>query len=51
MRALKPVQPPVRAAPALLGRAMLLLLGGCNTTRGIGQDIKSVGQSIERAAN
>jgi len=28
-----------------------LLLSGCNTTKGIGQDIKSVGKTIERAAD
>lgn len=27
-----------------------LLLAGCNTTRGVGQDVKSVGKAIERAA-
>lgn len=27
------------------------LLSGCNTTRGIGQDISSGGHAIQRAAN
>lgn len=36
--------------------AMLLLLGaivlaGCNTTRGIGRDVKSVGTAIEKAVD
>jgi predicted small secreted protein len=38
-------------------RAVLLLilpalvLAGCNTTRGIGRDVKSVGGAIERAVD
>lgn len=28
-----------------------LLLAGCNTTRGIGRDVKSVGTAIERAVD
>ncbi|MBS3961663.1 MAG: entericidin A/B family lipoprotein [Sandarakinorhabdus sp.] len=28
-----------------------LLLSACNTTKGIGRDIKSVGKTIERAAD
>jgi|LakMenEpi03Aug12_release.lakeMendotaPanAssembly.Ray.scaffolds.fasta_scaffold3023596_2 predicted small secreted protein len=28
-----------------------LLLAGCNTTRGIGKDVKSVGSAIERAVD
>lgn len=33
----------------LLGAA--LLLTACNTTRGIGRDVKSVGQAIEKAVD
>jgi predicted small secreted protein len=28
-----------------------MLLSACNTTKGVGQDIKSVGKAIERAAD
>ncbi len=28
-----------------------LLLAGCNTTRGIGQDVKSVGKAIEKSVD
>ncbi len=28
-----------------------LLLAGCNTIRGLGQDIQDAGQAIERASN
>jgi predicted small secreted protein len=28
-----------------------LMLAGCNTTRGIGQDVKSIGKTIEKAAD
>jgi predicted small secreted protein len=38
-----------RAAILLLVPA--LLLAGCNTTRGIGKDVKSVGTAIERAVD
>ncbi|GAB3776184.1 hypothetical protein GCM10028796_53270 [Ramlibacter monticola] len=30
--------------------ATFLLLGGCNTIRGAGQDLQKAGQSIEEAA-
>ncbi len=39
----------MRAAILLLLAA--LLLAGCNTTRGIGKDVKSVGTAIERAVD
>lgn len=39
----------VRAAALLLLPA--LLLAGCNTTRGIGRDVKSVGSAIEKAVD
>ena len=35
---------------ALLTLIGLLTLGGCNTVRGIGQDIGNAGSAIERAA-
>lgn len=28
-----------------------LLLAGCNTTKGVGRDVKSVGKTIEKAGN
>lgn len=28
-----------------------LLLAGCNTTRGIGKDVKSVGKAIEKSVD
>lgn len=31
--------------------ASVLLLAGCNTVHGMGQDIQSAGQAIERASN
>ena len=30
--------------------SMAFVIGGCNTTRGIGQDIESVGDTIEDSA-
>ncbi len=39
----------VRTATLLLLPA--LLVAGCNTTRGIGKDVKSVGSAIERAVD
>jgi predicted small secreted protein len=42
----------IRAATLLAALALpALLLPGCNTTRGVGQDIKSIGRAIERAAD
>lgn len=38
-----------RLIALLLGSA--LLLSACNTTRGIGRDVKSVGQAIEKAVD
>jgi predicted small secreted protein len=31
--------------------AGLLLVAGCNTVKGLGQDLKKVGEKIEGAAN
>ena len=35
---------------ALIAALCLLALGGCNTVRGIGQDIEKAGSAIEKAA-
>lgn len=37
----------------LLGAVLIsaLLLAGCNTTRGIGKDVKSVGKAIEKSVD
>ncbi|BDH47471.1 entericidin A [Salmonella enterica subsp. enterica serovar Choleraesuis] len=35
----------------LLSLTAALLLSGCNTTRGIGQDIQDMGHIISRAAS
>jgi predicted small secreted protein len=46
------MMPKLRPAFLLLGVALpALLLTACNTTRGVGQDIKSIGRAIERAAD
>jgi predicted small secreted protein len=39
----------IRAAVLLIIPA--LVLAGCNTTRGIGRDVKSVGTAIEKAVD
>jgi predicted small secreted protein len=36
---------------ALLGTLGLLLLTGCHTTAGFGQDMQSVGRNIQNSAN
>lgn len=46
-----------RVTTALARQSLVLLLlpavllAGCNTTRGIGRDVKSVGGAIERAVD
>ncbi|MEY5097922.1 MAG: Entericidin EcnA/B family [Pseudomonadota bacterium] len=35
---------------ALIAVFSLLVLGGCNTMRGIGQDLEKAGSTIEKAA-
>jgi predicted small secreted protein len=35
----------------VLGALGMLLLAGCNTTAGFGQDMQSVGRNIEDSAN
>ena len=43
------------ARPGVLAAVLLLLsamvMAGCNTTRGIGRDVKSVGTAIEKAVD
>ncbi|MDD2547250.1 MAG: entericidin A/B family lipoprotein [Burkholderiaceae bacterium] len=34
----------------LLALSLAFLLAGCNTVRGVGQDIEKAGNAIERAA-
>jgi len=34
----------------ILGIAILAILAGCNTMRGLGEDVKQGGAAIERAA-
>lgn len=36
---------------ALIAVAFALLLSGCNTVKGVGQDVQKAGNAIERAAN
>ncbi len=40
----------MRLFTALIALCGLLFLGGCNTVRGIGQDIGQAGSAIEKAA-
>jgi len=40
-----------RGRLGLLVLVPAVLLAGCNTTRGIGKDVKSVGGAIERAVD
>ena len=35
----------------MLAAAAALILGGCNTVKGLGQDIENAGSAIERAGN
>lgn len=34
----------------LIAASLLLVLGGCNTVKGMGQDIQKAGEKIEGAA-
>ena len=36
---------------AVIGVLLLAFLGGCSTIQGVGQDIRKLGNVIERAAN
>ncbi len=38
-------------ALVMLGAFMMLLLAGCHTTAGVGEDLQSAGRGIERGAN
>lgn len=46
----RPVQPWNLAALLLIAGAALIA-AGCNTTKGVGQDMQSVGEAIEDAAD
>ena len=39
-----------KIAAILIALSAALLLGGCNTVKGVGQDIGKAGSAIERAA-
>ena len=39
-----------RTSPHLLVLAVAVLLSGCNTVRGIGQDLQRAGEKIEESA-
>ena len=41
----------MRTFPALFALVLAVLLTGCNTVRGMGQDVQQAGGAIERAAN
>ena len=40
-----------KIAAILIARSAALLLGGCNTVKGVGQDVQRAGGALERAAN
>ncbi len=40
----------MKATATLLTLALAFLLAGCNTVKGVGQDIGRAGNAIERAA-
>lgn len=35
----------------LIAMALAFMLAGCNTVKGVGQDVQKAGNAIERAAN
>ncbi|MCX7241465.1 MAG: entericidin A/B family lipoprotein [Burkholderiales bacterium] len=39
-----------KSLTALLALALTLFLGGCNTVKGMGQDLQKAGEKIEDAA-
>ena len=41
----------MKSLSLLLIALSLTLLAGCNTVKGVGQDVRSAGSAIERAAN
>ncbi|HCE93612.1 MAG: entericidin A/B family lipoprotein [Pseudomonadota bacterium] len=40
-----------KIAAILIALSVALLLGGCNTVKGVGQDVQRAGGALERAAN
>ena len=40
-----------KIAAILISLSAALLLGGCNTVKGVGQDVQRAGGALERAAN
>lgn len=40
----------MKKTSALLALALAFFLAGCNTVKGVGQDIERAGNAIERAA-
>jgi predicted small secreted protein len=40
-----------KIAAILIALSTALLLGGCNTVKGVGQDVQRAGGALERAAN
>jgi len=40
-----------KIAAILIALSATLLLGGCNTVKGVGQDVQRAGGALERAAN
>jgi len=40
-----------KIAVILIALSAALLLGGCNTVKGVGQDVQRAGGALERAAN
>ncbi len=40
----------MRTIVSLLALALALVLSGCNTVRGVGQDLQKAGEKIEDAA-
>jgi len=37
--------------PLIFLAAAVTLLAGCNTVRGVGRDVQSVGKAVERSSN
>ena len=40
-----------KIAAILIALSAAMLLGGCNTVKGVGQDVQRAGGALERAAN
>lgn len=41
----------MRQTTAFITLALAFVLAGCNTVKGVGQDVQKAGNAIERAAN